>query len=335
MNNPTNVKKPRPFAWLRRFPSTWLKVAVAVGVVALLVHFNRVDASVLAGLVRTWPWLLGALFLMLPPFLLVSLRFKLILASQGIHASLSQAVRWTMIGAFFDLAMPSSCGGDLVKMGYLVKHAEAGQGTRAIMTVAFDRLLGMLGLFLLAFAAGSFGWATLKEMPGRGMVVSITFVASLGTLAFLRLSGSRRLHRNATLDRFLSRSIWGVHLKQLITSFNALRERPGSFFLALGLSVLNHVFWCASLFCITRVLGDTVAPTKGFVVFPLALFGNLFGIAGGFGVGTAGFDLIFSQFLAVGNGALVGLLFQTLAAVVRLAGLPFYLFSMPAREADR
>ena len=335
MENQADAKKGGAFAWLRRLPSVWLKVAVAVGVVALLVHFNRVDTSVLAGLVRTWPWLLGALLLMLPPFVVVSLRFKLILDSQGIQASLRQAVRWTMIGAFFDLAMPSSCGGDLVKMGYLVKHAGAGQGTRAVMAVAFDRLLGMLGLFLLAFVAGSLGWHMLREVPGRGLVVGIAFAASLGTLVFLRLAGSRRLYRSPTLDRLLSRSIWGVRIRQFITSFNALRERPGSFFLALGLSVLNHVFWCSSLFCIVRVVGDAVPLAKGFVVFPMALFGNLFGIAGGFGVGTAGFDLIFSQLLAIGNGALVGLLFQTLAAVARLTGLPFYLLSPPAAPADR
>ncbi|MEJ2034483.1 MAG: hypothetical protein P8Y63_15945, partial [Deltaproteobacteria bacterium] len=97
----------------------------------------------------------------------------------------------------------------------------------------------------------------------------------------------------------------------------------------LGLSVINHAFWCASLFCIVKAVGNTVEPMRGFVVFPLAIFSNIFGVAGGFGVGTAGFDLIFSQLLAISNGALIGLLFQTLSAFARLAGLPFYLFSRP------
>jgi hypothetical protein len=53
----------------------------------------------------------------------------------------------------------------------------------------------------------------------------------------------------------------------------------------------------------------------------------VFGVAGGFGVGTAAFDLILSQLLEIGNGALIGLLFQTLSGVAKLSGLPFYLAS--------
>ena len=320
-------KKSKMSALLEILTSPWGKISIAAGVVALLVYFNRVDATVLSGVVRTWPWLLAAIGLMFPPFVILSYRLKLILESQGIQVALFQALRWTMVGMFFDLAMPSSCGGDLVKIGYLVKHVEAGQGTRAVMVVLFDRLLGMLGLFLLAFLAGGIGWRLLSDLPARAMLVGMTFIASLGALLFLRLAGSRRLHQSARIDRLLSRFRWGERVKELIASFNALRERPGYLVMALGLSVLNHMFWCASLLCIVKVVGVSVDPLKGFVVFPLALFSNLFGVAGGFGLGTAGFDLLLSQLLAIGNGALIGLVFQSLSALVRLAGLPFYLHS--------
>lgn len=87
--------------------------------------------------------------------------------------------------------------------------------------------------------------------------------------------------------------------------------------------MVNHVFWCAALLCITRAVGHNVEPIEGFVVFPMAIVGNIFGVAGGFGLGTAVFDLFLSQLLSISNGALIGLLFQTLSAVTRLVGLPF------------
>jgi hypothetical protein len=34
---------------------------------------------------------------------------------------------------------------------------------------------------------------------------------------------------------------------------------------------------------------------KGLVVFPLAIFSNVFGVAGGFGLGTLGFDFLFAH----------------------------------------
>jgi uncharacterized membrane protein YbhN (UPF0104 family) len=315
----------------RAFSSPWVKVLVAVSVLALLVYFNRVDATVLVDLVHTWPWLLAAFMLMLPPFLIVSYRFKVVLHSQGFHVPVMQAIRWTMIGSFFDLAMPSSSGGDLVKAGYVVRHAGAGQSTRAVMAVVFDRVFGLLGLFLLVTMASGFGWEMLRKMPARHVVVWFAVVVSLGTLAALRLLGSRGLYRNSKINGILSRYAWGLPIKQFIASFNSLRERPHYLFMVLGLSVLNHVFWCASLLCIVRVVGVSVDAIEGFVVFPLAIFSNIFGVAGGFGGGTLGFDMILSQLLAVGNGALIGLLFQTLSALARLGGLPFYLLSTSGR----
>jgi len=108
-----------------------------------------------------------------------------------------------------------------------------------------------------------------------------------------------------------------MRVKQFIPSFNSLRELPGCLFVALGLSLVNHLFWGTTLLCIAAAVGNTFNPMKGLVVFPLAIFSNIFGIAGGFGIGTAGFDLLLSKLLSIENGALIGLLFRTLIAMSR------------------
>jgi uncharacterized membrane protein YbhN (UPF0104 family) len=307
--------------------SRWIKALIALAVISLLFFFNRVDITVLAGLSQTWPWLLGAFGLMFPPFLIVSYRFKIILLGQGIDVCLRQAIRWTMIGSFFDLAMPSSNGGDLIKAGLVVKHVGAGLRTRAVMAVAFDRVIGLLGLFLLVSLVGLTGWNLLNKMPARTFVLGLSISASIGVLLFFRVLGCRRLYHNQKLDRVLFKHRWGLQIKQFIASFNCIREQPLFLITALCLSIVNHVFWCASLLCVTKAMGYAINPMQGFVVFPLAIFSNIFGIAGGFGLGTVGFDFLLSQLLGIENGALIGLLFQSLNALSRLAGLPFYLIA--------
>ncbi|MGZ8144927.1 MAG: hypothetical protein ACXWTG_12260, partial [Methylosarcina sp.] len=99
-------------------------------------------------------------------------------------------------------------------------------------------------------------------------------------------------------------------------------------FETLGLSMLNHVFWCTALLFIAIAVGNVVPPMKGFIVFPLAIFGGVFGVAGGFGIGTAAFDFLLSHLLLIQNGALIGLLFQMIGVLSRLTGLPFYLTAM-------
>lgn len=321
------------------FRSIWFKIAIAALVVILLIAFNRVDWAALGQLGDTWPWLLGALLLMLPPYVIVSYRFKLILQSQGIDVPLMQAIRWSMIGSFFDLAMPSSNGGDIVKAGYVVKHVGAGMRTRAVMAVLIDRVLGLLGLFLLASIVSLLGWSVVREMPAREVLLVCLFGASFGALLVFRILGARRLFNHPGLQRRLESGAWGLRIRQLIASFNELRERPRYMVAALALSIFNHVFWCVALLFIARAVGNHVDWVKGFVVFPLAIFSNIFGVAGGFGIGTAAFDLFLSQLLGIGNGALIGLLFQGLSAISRLAGLPYYLRdtwadSLPAVQGD-
>ena len=60
---------------------------------------------------------------------------------------------------------------------------------------------------------------------------------------------------------------------------------------------------CAALYAICRALGMDVDFLKGLVVFPLAIFSNVFGVAGGFGLGTLGFDFLFAHLFHIPGGA--------------------------------
>ncbi len=318
----------RSFLMVRNFvTSFWFKMSVAVCILWLLFHFNRIDVAILTSLTETWPWILTAFLLTIPPFGIVSYRFKVILASQGIDVPFRKALRWTMVGSFFDLAMPSSNGGDLIKAGYVVSHVGEGLRTRAVMSVAFDRVIGLLGLFLLAAIVGLFGWSFLAKLPESRFLLGLSLAGSVGPLAAFRIAGSRRLYNNLRLNNWLLAKSWGPRLKHMIGAFNVLREHPKILITALALSILNHIFWCTSLLFIAISVGNSVAPVEGFIVFPLAIFGGVFGVAGGFGVGTAAFDFLLSNLLLIQNGALIGLLFQVLSALSRLLGAPFYLSS--------
>jgi uncharacterized membrane protein YbhN (UPF0104 family) len=314
-------------SWRKVLGSPWLKVAFAAGVIYALVAFNRFDLQTFGVLRHTWGWLLLALGLMLPPYAIVSYRFWIVLRNQNIHVSRGQATRWTMIGSFFDIVMPSNSGGDVVKAAYIVRHVGPGARTRAVMSVGFDRVLGLLGLFLLAGATSLVSWQSVSHLPGARNLMLFLLLVCFGSLLFLRLMGSRRLFGSPQFHSFRERFPGGERIYNIVACFNSLRERQRDLLSALGLSVLNHCFWCMALVCVTIAFGQTVPLSRAFTVFPLAIFSNVFGFAGGFGVGTAAFDWIFARLLDVHVGAAIGLTFQVLSSVSRLAGLPFYLAS--------
>ena len=143
------VERESPQALLSSFPaqvlrSPWLKIGIAALVIWMLFVFNRIDIRMFAGLSNTWGWLVLAFVLMLPPYAIVSYRFWMLLRDQNIKVSFGLALRWTMIGSFFDIVMPSNSGGDVVKAAYLIRYLGAGCRTKGAVVVVLDRVLGLL-----------------------------------------------------------------------------------------------------------------------------------------------------------------------------------------------
>ena len=61
------------------------------------------------------------------------------------------------IGNVFNLVIPGAVGGDLIKAAYLVRmHIKK---TQAVASMVIDRILGLLGLFVLAAIAGTLAWS--------------------------------------------------------------------------------------------------------------------------------------------------------------------------------
>ena len=56
----------------------------------------------------------------------------------------------------FNLVIPGGVGGDLIKAAYLVRMQI--KKTQAIASMVIDRILGLLGLFILAAIAGAIAW---------------------------------------------------------------------------------------------------------------------------------------------------------------------------------
>lgn len=317
----------RKICKIKEFKSIHFKLIVAASVIVGLIYFNKLNFASVPILEARWPWLLFAFFLTLPPFLIVSCRFRIVLSSQNIAVPYSLALKWTMIGSFFDLIMPSSNGGDLIKSAYVTNYVGAGLRMSGIMAVAFDRVIGLLGLFLLTSLISILGWPYMGDIGSKNEIIGFSLLMGLGPLIFFRILGSNAIYRNPKIICFLSSNKIGQRVLQFIGSFNALRKHPKFLVIAIALSILNHIFWCISLLAISYSLGQEIDPLKGLIVFPVVIFCGVFGVAGGFGVGTLAFQYILSKTLLIDNGAVIGIIFQTLGLLSRLFGLPFYLLN--------
>lgn len=175
-----------------------------------------------------------------------SFRWATLLRLQQVYISQWDAFRLTMIGVFFNLFGLGGVGGDVFKMYYVRDHAGE-RKNEAMLSALVDRIIGLLGLFIVALASLPFVWNDLMSAPTQikscaGFVVLISLVGGLGvTLVLSRdfwLPPSTKEGIRKLATRFpekLTRIIG-----KLVRSLDLYRTQLPQLFLALGLSTIVH-----------------------------------------------------------------------------------------------
>jgi uncharacterized protein (TIRG00374 family) len=216
---PEKAGRRRMSAWLVRASIS----ALLLVLIFLLVPFSEVWAA--ARRISPLLWL-GAILLFLAGHAAAAAKWRILI---GGGISYRQAFRAHLAGLAANLALPSVAGGDVVRAGLVMKHAED-KGRLAMGSLA-DRLIDTLGLVLIALASAWLAWGPRLDsgswvawlIPGLLLLVAAGFVAALA------------------LDRFASRREPSGKLLRLLTkmvhSAAELARSPGRLALCLAISM--------------------------------------------------------------------------------------------------
>src|SRR5205807_4647281 len=103
------------------------------------------------------------------------LRWREIGAECGAPLATNQAMRFNLIGAFFNQTLPSSIGGDAVRL-WLV--ARGGAGWRAATYSIFvDRAIGLIALAIMIVATLPWTYQLIADPNGRSALLLVDFAA--------------------------------------------------------------------------------------------------------------------------------------------------------------
>lgn len=158
------------------------KLGISAGLVWLLV--DRVDFGALVSRFDAlrWNWVGFALLILAIQILLASQRWRMVTAAIGIALGTRTALRYFMIGAFFNQTLPSSIGGDAFRMWYA--HRDGRSLGEAFAGVVIDRLSALL-VIVLAMAAGLPWLLDLLADPVARWSVSVVLAGGLAAYAVL------------------------------------------------------------------------------------------------------------------------------------------------------
>jgi uncharacterized membrane protein YbhN (UPF0104 family) len=144
----------------------YLRLVVPIVLLAILI--TRVDFQTFLGHLRTYPplSLFFAIILVVIANAFFAIRWHYILTSVDAKVSLYQVFRLTFFSLFLSNFLPTSIGGDLVKLVGIVDVTDKQNNEIKVSSVIVDRLFSMLSkVLLLPFAIQFLGSITPK--PGN------------------------------------------------------------------------------------------------------------------------------------------------------------------------
>ncbi|MEZ6009132.1 MAG: lysylphosphatidylglycerol synthase transmembrane domain-containing protein [Planctomycetota bacterium] len=217
-------------------------------------------------------------------------RWHALVVALGLRLGRWRALGLTWIGGFFNLAVPGSTGGDVVKAWYAAK--DTGAGPRAVLTVFVDRVIGLVGLVLLAALV----LAVQPAGDGQSAARRVVLIAGVAMLVMGIVFMVRPLRRRLGLARLVGRLPFQHVISELRAGLALYRRRPLALAGALGISLVNHAGAALAVAALADALDiQGATPAACLAAVPLANLLSAIPLApGGWGVG----EWAFATFLA-------------------------------------
>ncbi len=237
---------------------------------------------------------------------ILGVRWWLLLRARGLPCSLWNAFRLSMVGCFFNYCMPGTTGGDLVKAYYAAKGSD--RKADAVISVVVDRVIGLLGLFVVAGVTGLF---MLHEPGARHVTIFIWGTGLTGAIG-ASVYFSQRLRRLFYLDSLIQKLPGGALLTKVDAAAVAYRHHLPTVFSALGMATVLHLILASATAISGLALGMTIPLGLLLTVIPALFLGAAVPISyQGLGIMEAiGKELLVSPPLCTVN-QLVGMLMLT------------------------
>ena len=165
---------------------TALKCGVALAALAYLIKSERLRWEDIQVKANSNHMVVAAVLLLMASMIAAFARYRWLLRAVSIDLGYSDSIRIGFIGAFFNTFMLGSVGGDVVRMGYVMR--ESGKRAAAVASVTMDRFIGLLGVICLAGISLMWCWPVVLATPGLHNLTLAIF-GCLGGVALALVCG--------------------------------------------------------------------------------------------------------------------------------------------------
>lgn len=309
-----------------------LKILFSAGIIFWLVQSGKLNFTSLRNMLSPGAAAM-AISLVLLNLFFASERWRVLIRSQGLNAHPGSVLKLSLIGTFFNFAMPGGVGGDVIKAYYFTKD-QPGSKVVAVTSVLMDRVLGLFAMILLALLVMIYDLQHIAKIPV--LLTLFWFILSLFVIFIISLSliFSQVIYAHGTLKRIIQKLPLSMKFMKLYESMHLYGRDGKRFFQVIILSLSSQVCSIIFLYLAGTLAGFSDIPAKTyFLVAPIGFMATAIPISpAGVGVGQAAFYFLFNlyngQTSEVGPTCITA--FQVVTFLTSLSGAFFYL-----RRKDR
>lgn len=256
----------------------------------------------------------------------VTIRWWLLTRVVGAELRLSAALRILLIGMFFNQTLPSSVGGDAVRV-WLVTREGTTLG-KALNVVLCDRVLAMMVLVGIIGASLPAVYARIEDEATRAALTILVALSGLGLAVFL-VMGTHVAH---LLRRWNLTRPFG----NLATDFHQIFKRPAPLTVLIALSAAIHLQTVAVVMVLADGLELPVTFIDSLVVVPTVILLTTLPVSvAGWGVREGAMVAGFGLLGVAADGALaLSVLFGVATIVISLPGGLVWLVGRPRGETS-
>jgi uncharacterized membrane protein YbhN (UPF0104 family) len=302
-----------------------LVARLVISAAMLAVLLAKVPSFEPSDLVPEWTvgtalWLTGAAALTLAGIVLSALRWQRVLEVLDIRERLPRLVSHNLAGQFVSNVLPTTIGGDVLRVSRLSRDTGETPGTFA--SVVLERLTGWLVLPVITVV----GFLVNPGLRHLGTATRVALALAVSTLvlllAVLAAAASSRVG-----GRFATRADWRRFAGAIHLGVNQLRARPGAAFNVLVAGFAYQLTLVLAAVAAAQALGLRAAGLTALLAFfPAVLIAQVLPISmAGLGVREGAFVLFLGPLgVAKEEAIALGLLLYLLNVAVGLLGAPAF-----------
>jgi uncharacterized membrane protein YbhN (UPF0104 family) len=302
---------------MRRILLSTLKILVS----AALLYFSlrKVDLAELVARidVSSLGWIGVAIAVTFLQIFIGVLRWREISAECGAPLPTRQAMRFNVIGTFFNQTLPSSIGGDAMRLWLLARDAGWRAATYSIFV---DRAVGLIALAIIIVASLPWSYDLIRDPDGRYALLVVDFAALAAGAGFLVLG---RLQWPWLQSLLATRHF---HACSVIANRALFSAQRGPKLVVYSLSV--HVLTVVIAWCVIKSIAAPVLFSQAFQLVPPVMLITMLPVSiAGWGLREATMELAFGYAgLVTSEGVNVSLLFGMVIFIVGAIGGLVWIF---------